>query len=141
MDYNVVNDAQTIDEQFGSLSPFNLKKDIKEISDEQLTEIAENIANELKYGPHGDTYNITYKSTENNKVNYSKIRCEDNARKKGKSSGYRCIVLVDNESYYGFILHIYRHSHGEDKNISKRDKNALKKLVETYVKEKKKNFK
>ncbi len=140
MDYNVVNDADTIDGQFGSLSPFNLKKDIKDISDIQLKDIADDVANDLKYGPHGDTYNILYTSKENSQINFSKVRCEDHERKRGKSNGYRCIVLVDNESHYGFILHIYRHGHGENKNISTSDKNALKKLVETYVKDKKKKL-
>jgi len=41
MKYSVVYDADIIDEQFHDLSPFNLKNDVKDINEWQLTEIAE----------------------------------------------------------------------------------------------------
>ena len=133
MKYSIVCDAEIIDEQFHGLSPFNLKNDVKNINEAQLNHIAENIANELVYGPHGKTNVVIYKSKVSFKVNYSKIRCEDNVKKKGKSGGFRCIVLVDNIIHYGIILHIYSHSETDD--ISKKEENCLKKLVEAYVKE------
>ena len=45
------------------------------------------------------------------------------------------MVLVDNKLHIGYLLHIYRHSGGED-NISKKDKNKLEKLVEHYAQDK-----
>ncbi|MDE6504881.1 MAG: type II toxin-antitoxin system RelE/ParE family toxin [Clostridia bacterium] len=133
MKYSIVCDTEVIDEQFHDLSPFNLKNDVKNINENQLTDIAENIANELVYGPHGKTNVVLYESKVNFKVNYSKIRCADRLKKKGKSDGFRCIVLVDNVIHYGFILHIYPKN--ETENITKKEENGLKILVETYVKE------
>lgn len=43
-DYSVVTDVKVINDQFGSLSPFNLEKDIKNISESELTNISKNIA-------------------------------------------------------------------------------------------------
>ena len=138
-DYSVVTDVKVINDQFGSLSPFNLEKDIKNISESELTNISKNIANELRIGPHGNTYTSNYKSKIYIKIGYVKIRCEDKARNNGKSGGYRCIVLVDESINYGFLLHIYRHSHGENSDITKSAKNQLKILVEEYAKCKKVN--
>ena len=55
-------------------------------------------------------------------------------RDAGKSNGYRCIMLVDTLNRHAFLLHIYRHGHGEDKNIDKKSENQLKKLVDEYSK-------
>lgn len=134
MQYSVICEADIIDDQFGVLSPFNLTKDTKDITDEELNDIAINIANELRMGTRGKTYITMYVCQQDNLINYSKIRCEDSTRKKGKSNGYRCIVLVDGKSHTGFILHIYRHGKGAD-NITHKEQNALKKLVEQYTKE------
>ena len=66
------------------------------------------------------------------KVSCAKIRTMDIEREVGKSNGYRCIVLADNINKCAFLLHVYRHGHGEDENISHSDKNKLKKLVKEY---------
>lgn len=47
-----------------------------------------------------------------------KIRVLDVARDAGKSNGYRCIVLVDYVNNAVFLLHLYRHGHGESDNIT-----------------------
>ena len=49
-----------------------------------------------------------------------------------KSNGYRCIVLVDYVHSSAFLLHIYRHAHGEAENISRSDRNQLDGLVDEY---------
>ena len=67
------------------------------------------------------------------KAAWVKIRIEDVQRDAGKSNGYRCIVLVDMMNRHAFLLHLYRHSHGERDNISSREENKLKKLVNDYV--------
>lgn len=114
-------------------SPFNLKRDIKDLSESTLNELQENIANELKYDQdHPPVCSPVYWHSSR-KAMYVKIRTVDSERNAGKSGGYRSIVLVDTERHYAFVLHIYRHSHGEDDNISKRDQNTLRRLVDAYV--------
>ena len=135
MEYSVIYDAPSIDECFGSLSPYNLSKDTKEISEQELESIAKNVTDELRYGPRFPGYVNIYICKKDKDINYSKVRCGDKTRKKGKSGGYRCVVFVDNKLHIGYLLHIYRHSGGED-NISKKDKNKLEKLVEHYAQDK-----
>ena len=57
----------------------------------------------------------------------------DVARLSGKSHGYRCIALFDTDKKFVFLLHVYRHGHGEDQNISKKERNMLRNLVDQYV--------
>ena len=115
------------------LSPFNLKKDLKSISEEELCSICEEIGNELIYGVnHPPTVALLYRG-DSQKTSCVKIRTMDIKRNKGKSSGYRCIALVDAKMNSAFLLHLYRHGHGEDKNISKSEMNQLKKLVDEYT--------
>ena len=135
MEYSVIYDFNVIDENFGSLSPYNLSKDCKGVSATELADIANNIVDELKYGPRTPAYVHIYKSKKDKDVSYSKIRCADKTRNEGKSKGYRCVILVDNKLHVGYLLHLYKHSSGED-DISKKDKNTLKNLVESYVQSK-----
>lgn len=116
-----------------ALSPYNLKKDIKNISEKELNSISEEIANELRYGLNRPPVNVPQYWGKTRQVLYSKIRTMDDARDAGKSNGYRCIVLIDNENQCAFVLHIYRHSHGENDNVSKTDKNKLRRLVDEYT--------
>ena len=134
MQYSIVLDAEVIDEQFSAYSPYNLKKDIKHLSEEELETIGLKLVNELKIGPHSPVYVEIYNCKKERKINFSKIRVGDEKRKGGKSNGYRCILLIDNIHKYGYLLHIYRHSHGENDNIRDSDKNKLKCLVEEYYK-------
>ena len=39
-------------EELCSYSPYNLKKDLKDIEQDELDTIMENVANELYHGPH-----------------------------------------------------------------------------------------
>ena len=41
-------------------------------------------------------------------------------------------VLVDYVHSSAFLLHIYRHAHGEAENISRSDRNQLDGLVDEY---------
>ena len=114
-------------------SPFQLKKDLKELSDTALADIQEHVANELCYGKaHPPTYANIYVHPSK-KCLCAKIRTEDAERNAGKSGGYRCIVLIDNVNQCAYILHIYRHSHGERDNISQHDRNMLRALVDAYA--------
>lgn len=129
--YRVLIDIPKLQEAFGEVSPFNISKDVKNlgITEEILKLLGKSIADELERGPHYKTYVVLFWDKDH-VVNYSKIRCTNEYLKKGKSSGYRCIVLVDNNDNIAYLLHIY--SHKEKDNISNNDKRQLRKLVEEY---------
>jgi len=120
-------------EEIHNLSPFSLRKDLKELSDAVIYDIGEEIANELLLGINRPPNAILGHLSARKNAAWVKIKTMDIERDAGKSNGYRCIVLVDTVNHYAFLLHIYRHSHGEDLNISKKEKNQLKKLVEEYA--------
>ena len=130
--YSIYTDANAIQEGFPD-SPFNLKKDIKDIDTEDLNVIFETIPNMLKaHGINSPPSIAREYLTEDRRVAWLKIRIEDEVRKKGKSNGYRCIALVDISNCRIFPLHLYRHSHGESDNISKAASNQLRKIVDEY---------
>lgn len=116
-----------------SLSPYNLKKDIKAIDKAELDRIAEEIGNEVHNGIERPPVTTALYWAINRKAAYAKIRVLDVVRDAGKSNGYRCIVLVDYINNAAFLLHLYRHGHGESDNISLKDRNTLKSLVDEYV--------
>lgn len=136
VEYSVSIDLRETQNQFGKFSPYNVLKDVKEhkISRSMLEYIAEDIADELKRGWGRSACEAIYWG-ELRMANYSKIRVGDRERNTGGSNGYRCIVLVDKINNFAFILHIYRHGHGEAENISAKDKNKLKTLVDKYIHE------
>ena len=116
-----------------SLSPYNLKRDIKTIDRTELDRIAEEIGNEVRNGINRPPATTALYWAINRKAAYEKIRVLDVARDAGKSNGYRCIVLVDYVNNAVFLLHLYRHGHGESDNISRKDQNTLRSLVDEYV--------
>ena len=120
-------------EELLSRTPFNLKKDLKGMSDELIQEIAEEIANDLHHDIDRPPNLVARFIGKGRKAAWVKIRIVDVQRDAGKSHGYRCIALVDMVHRHAFLLHLYRHSHGERDNISDRDENKLKALVEEYT--------
>lgn len=131
--YNVHYDPEEM-EELNTLSPFNLKKDLKEISAETILYISEEIAHELLNGLNRPPNVIAKYWGKRNAAVWVKIKTLDVERDAGKSNGYRCIMLVDTLNRHAFLLHIYRHGHGEDKNIDKKSENQLRKLVDEYSK-------
>ncbi len=130
--YTVYYDPDVIDEEFDK-SPFSLRKDIRHINEDEINSIVEEIANELYIGIDRPPNTILKYINKKRSVAYVKIKVLDIKRGAGKSNGYRCIVLVDIDNNRAFLLHLYRHGHGEDRNISKKEENELKKLVEEYT--------
>lgn len=130
--YSVSTDFKLIQQEFAGSTPFNIVKDIRELSlsEEDLGEIAKNVSEELKAGD-GRTSNQSVYFGYKRLARWAKIRVADVQRKTGKSSGYRCIVLVDEKNKFGYILHLYLHS--SIINISQQEKNQLKKLVDEYI--------
>ena len=118
-------------EEICKRSPFNLKKDLKNISDEEIKRIARNVADELYLGAERPPVTSVMYWGLGRKAAYGKIRTVDVEHSDGKSNGYRCITLVDMVNHCAFLLHVYKH--GKDDIISQKDKNQLKKLVNEYV--------
>ena len=98
-------------------TPYNLKKDLKNIDEQGLDRPPTAVS--LHWG-------------RKRQATCAKIRVVDVRRDAGKSNGYRCIVLVDYVHSSAFLLHIYRHAHGEAENISRSDRNQLDGLVDEY---------
>lgn len=112
-------------------TPYNLKKDLKNIDEQTRQEIAEELANEIYLGWTVHRLRSPFWGRKR-QATCAKIRVVDVRRDAGKSNGYRCIVLVDYVHSSAFLLHIYRHAHGEAENISRSDRNQLDGLVDEY---------
>ncbi len=128
--YKVFYDAEEIDRAFKN-SPFRLKKDIKGLDESQQENIATAIANELISGFGRPSCIMLYQRREKWVVGVAKIRSEDKKQNRGKSNGFRCIVLVDTHNKFAFLLHLFTHSKKD--NISREEHNSLKKLVDEYI--------
>ena len=120
-------------EELSQYTPYNLKKDLKNIDEGTLADIAEEIANEIYQGLDRPPTAVALRWSKKRQTACAKIRVVDVNRDAGKSNGYRSIVLVDYVHHSAFLLHLYRHGHGENDNISKRDQNTLNKLVDMYA--------
>lgn len=131
--FRVYYDPAALKELY-SRTPYNLKKDLKDIDEITITSIAEELANEVYYGIERPPTAVTLHWSKKRQAACAKIRVIDVARDAGKSKGYRCIVLVDYVNNCIFLLHLYRHSHGEKDNIDKKSRNMLDQLVEEYAK-------
>lgn len=130
--FNVYYDPVAL-EELSSRTPYNLKKDLKDIDEDTIAKIAEEIGNEIQKGLNRPPIAVALHWGRNRKAAYAKIRTVDVARDSGKSGGYRCIVLVDYVNTSAFLLHLYRHSHGESENIDRKSRNKLDKLVDEYA--------
>ena len=111
---------------------YNLEKDLDDIDEDELNQIAVEIGNEIENGLNRPTATAIYWGNKR-RANYAKIRIIDEKRDTGKSGGYRCIVLVDCVNDAAFLLHIYRHGQGHDNELTTRDKAKLRKLVDEYI--------
>ena len=118
-------------EELCKLSPYNLKKDLKNISEDEIQRIAEDVANELYNGVQRPPVTSMMYWSRNRKAAYGKIRTVDVTKGNGKSNGYRCIALVDMVNYRAFILHLYKH--GKNDKITQSEKKELANLVNKYV--------
>lgn len=114
-------------------TPFNLKKDLKGMSENLILDIGVEIANELHYSIDRPPNLVARYFGKDRKAAWVKIKVVDVQRDAGKSNGYRCITLVDTINRHAFLLHLYRHGHGEDKNISRSEEKTLNKLVDEYT--------
>lgn len=132
--YTIISDSVIIQKEFAEYTPFNLINDIKEqnLKEKDLELISVNLADEIKLGFGRKSCAAVYWGYMR-KANWAKIKVVDVNRSTGKSHGFRCIVLVDDINFIGYLLHIYRHGHGENENISNRQHRMLNRLVDEYI--------
>ena len=114
-----------------SRTSYNLKKDIKDIKEEQLQDISEEIARQLHFGFVKGSTEIYF--GKKRKASYAKIRIIDCKKEEGKSSGFRCIVLIDYTHEAAFMMHLYKHGKKAADRIKQGEKNKLKALVDDYI--------
>ncbi|MBQ7820449.1 MAG: hypothetical protein IJ341_12220 [Bacteroidales bacterium] len=115
------------------LSPYNLKKDLKPITEDELNRILEDVANELYQGVDRPPASSMLYWHRLRKAGYAKIRVVDIQHDDGKSNGYRCVTLVDMINHRAFVLHIYKHGKGKDDKITDKAAKQLRNLVDEYV--------
>ena len=122
--FKIILDHDKVNEIFGDLTPFNLKKEIKQLSNEEKKFIIKYTADELCLPEKPPSRCIL---TRNNNLYIIKIRCPKLTNNKGKSYGYRIIILVDEIRCIGIILSILDKSKSSD--LSQYEKNKLKILI------------
>lgn len=129
--YSVIIDSFVVENWFGHITPFNLKWEIKSLSNEQKNDIKHNIGAHIMQGVSNSYKELIIETINKRKITISKLKITDRSSNKGKSSGFRCIVLVDNLNFLCILLHIYKHS--DKDNITKSEKNKLRNMLEHYV--------
>lgn len=130
--YSIYYDPDIITESFKS-TPFNLKKDLKPFSQDDIERFAEEIVNEICHGTERPPLITTPHWDKSRNYGWIKVRLEDKENNRGKSGGYRCIVLIDKVLNAVFVLHIYRHGRVKaDLNI--KEIKALNSIVDEYAK-------
>ena len=137
LSYNIFYDPIIINDIFPT-NPFNLHKDYKvykldSINVQKLAiDIATTIIKYIDITSSNSTFNILYTNSINSiVVCYAKIRIKDENTNKGKTYGYRCIVLIDKFYKRIFLLHLYKHSKGVD-NLTINEKKVLQTIVDEY---------
>jgi len=128
--FDTVNEV-SIDEFFGCLTPFNLRKDIKGQKTLNLKSFLINVTSLLQMCPHGKNYVVLHVvSFHKLPIAIAKLKIGDPASSKGSSGGFRCIVLTDDDLSICILLHLY--SKDEKETLSDTEDNQLIKLLATY---------
>ncbi len=118
-------DPEKVQSFFGTASPFNLKNELRGIEQKDQEYIISTIADQLVLPAKPPARCII---TRNKNIYIIKIRCQNPGNNKGKSGGYRVVVLVDENLSIGIILSIINKSNSAD--LTMKEKNILKKLVQ-----------
>ena len=137
--YKLITDASTIHAFFGEGFPFNIRKDLKEIED--IDDFKKNLLEAVACPdcpPQRCCISKIY--IENKLIAFKKYRLTDG--KKGKSGGYRCIVLYDefhqhDDCVIVMIIHVFSKKISDD--LKQKEKNylnmALKRIEDSILKE------
>jgi len=131
---SIIVDFDTIEQAIGKLSPFNLRRDCKSVSSKELKEICEELSDTIYKGNKPPTCTCLHRSRNNGRnICALKIRVSDPKSKKGKSGGYRCVILMDEEKQTGILLTLFRKVDRQD--LTQIEKKNVCKLVEIYAKQ------
>lgn len=131
MELIILVEPSDVNNFIGELNPFNTEKCMKNLSSKILKMIGDEIADEIKNG-----YKITSIHSvppEKPVVNVYKIRVANPQNNKGKSSGYRCVVLFDRIHNVGVLVYLYSKSKQTD--LMRSQENDAIKLADNYYKE------
>lgn len=144
MQQNIVNfivkpdDIDYVFSSFEHKNPFSLKNEYKDyrkhtglkVSDDDFAVL---LASELQVAyknvKPGD---YIYHNDKQFRIAILKFRTDDFKSKKGKSSGWRVIALVDELNNYFYLLSIYSHSQGKA-NLSDIEKRKVRELCDEYA--------
>ena len=131
----IVADEDVIDQTFRSISPFNLKNDFKTHFGRDYTQEKKSLIQDLSLSINEPTGNsvkrmaLGHLEIENKMIYVVQVRMADQVSKKGKSGGFRCIVLLDKLINVGYLLHIFPKN-----KVDKIDEQERKKLNTLLVK-------
>ncbi|MCQ2799795.1 MAG: hypothetical protein MJ228_03410 [Bacilli bacterium] len=134
---NILVNPEIVQAAFAGSTPFNLKRLAKDYNlgekDLELigSEILDDVHNHLKPPTLCTLFKEKYLDAY---IEIIKVRVADETSAKGKSSGYRCVALIDYNLGIGALLGIFGKKHQSD--LPQTEKNALKKLLKDYIKEK-----
>lgn len=130
----IVLDYDELTEAFpGYIFPFNLKSRMKNIRKEcGIKHVTDEIVSEFIRDPSLSSITVlTDKANENARVYKMRISRGDN---KGKSNGYRVILLLITAVGTAFVLDITDHKKGED-DLTDKQKEFCNKICEDIDKE------
>ena len=128
--YEVFIDAKAIQALFEGYSPFNLVKDFKN----DLKESPEWLGKEIEAAFIQQSYAVLLEETVyklNSKFQLIKLRVKDPSSNKGKSGGYRCIVLID--WYSKFVIPVHLYFKPSEEKLTEIQNNLLNDLLKGYI--------
>jgi hypothetical protein len=136
MKLKLIVDEEVIGKLFDGLSPFNLKRDYKVCF--KSTDFKVRLNRDISIIIKDKTPN-SYKimsigsiAINDGSVFAVQIRLPKEDSTKGKSSGLRCILLMDLRAELCILLHVLDKK--KDEKLEQDEKNKLLKLVNTYIK-------
>lgn len=94
--YTVIHDAALIDEQFGMISPFNLKSDIKSLHESELAHLGKQIAITLNSTPGSKAY-VIYIEASSTRVSHilkSDVRIRSKTKESLVDIGASCLWIL-----------------------------------------------
>lgn len=132
MKYEIIYDADIIEILFNSYLPFSLEKDLKEYTEEELSNIINEIIDDIIKPEKPPQRCLIYKKKVNKfDIMIVKYREKNPKLKGGKSGGIRCLLLKDTYNRRGILLHVF--SKKEKDDLTETQKKQLKQLLEIYV--------
>ena len=126
----IIVNQDDLEEVFESIYPFNLKRSLKFV--EKNTNLT-NLLKEFDAIIERNQIQVIYKKNDS-KIIACKVRVADKDNRRGKSSGYRVIALIDYHQELTFVFDIYsKIGSGRKGDISAEEKEKLISIFDAYV--------